>query len=288
MTDWLDAVVQGVLLGGLYALFAIGLSITYGVMRLVNIGHGDFLVLAAYLALWPVTQLNLHPFLAILPVAVLMFCLGYTLQRTILNRTMGPNPLAPLLATFGLSIILRNGLQQVFHSDSRSFQIGSLGTDSLPLGGDISVGAFPLIVFLTAIALTMLISLLFSRTRIGIALRATSDDADTAGLMGIRARHTYAIALAISFALIAVGGIFAGIRTTFTPESGPASLLFAFEAIVIGGMGSFWGTFAGAVILGVAQTIGAKISIGLGVMAGHVVFLAVLFFRPTGLFARTQ
>jgi branched-chain amino acid transport system permease protein len=288
MTEWLDAVVQGVLLGGLYALFAIGLSITYGVMRLVNIGHGDFLVLAAYLALWPVTQLNLHPFLAILPVAVLMFCLGYTLQRTILNRTMGPNPLAPLLATFGLSIILRNGLQQVFHSDSRSFQIGRLGTDSLPLGSDISVGAFPLIVFLTAIALTMLISLLFSRTRIGIALRATSDDADTAGLMGIRARHTYAIALAISFALIAVGGIFAGIRTTFTPESGPASLLFAFEAIVIGGMGSFWGTFAGAVILGVAQTIGAKISIGLGVMAGHVVFLAVLFFKPTGLFARTQ
>lgn len=287
MIDWLDAIVQGVLLGGLYALFAIGLSITYGVMRLVNIGHGDFLVLAAYLALWPVMQLNLHPFLAILPVAVLMLCLGYTLQRTILNRTMGTNPLAPLLATFGLSIILRNGLQQIYHSDSRSFQIGELGTSSVAVGGDISVGLFPLIVFLTSIALTLLVSLLFSRTRIGIALRATSDDAETAGLMGIRAGHTYAVAMAISFALIAVGGIFAGIRTTFTPESGPASLIFAFEAIVIGGMGSFWGTFAGAVILALAQTIGAKIALGLGVMAGHLVFLAVLFFKPTGLFART-
>lgn len=287
MVEWLDAIVQGVLLGGLYALFAIGLSITYGVMRLVNIGHGDFLVLAAYLALWPVTQMHLHPFLAILPVAALMFCLGYSLQRVLLNRTIGPNPLAPLLATFGLSIILRNGLQQIFHSDSRSFQIGDLGTDSIPVGGGISIGVFPLIVFMVAAALTLLVSLLFSRTRIGIALRATSDDAETAGLMGIRARHTYGIALAISFALIAVGGVFAGIRTTFTPESGPAALLYAFEAVVIGGMGSLWGTFAGAVILGVAQTIGAKIAIGIGILAGHLVFLAVLFFKPTGLFART-
>ena len=287
MVEWLDAIVQGVLLGGLYALFAIGLSITYGVMRLVNIGHGDFLVLAAYLALWPVTQMHLHPFLAILPVAALMFCLGYSLQRVLLNRTIGPNPLAPLLATFGLSIILRNGLQQIFHSDSRSFQIGDLGTDSIPVGGGISIGVFPLIVFMVAAALTLLVSLLFSRTRIGIALRATSDDAETAGLMGIRARHTYGVALAISFALIAVGGVFAGIRTTFTPESGPAALLYAFEAVVIGGMGSLWGTFAGAVILGVAQTIGAKIAIGVGILAGHLVFLAVLFFKPTGLFART-
>ncbi len=287
MLEWLDAVIQGVLLGGLYALFAIGLSITYGVMRVVNIGHGDFLVLAAYLALWPVMQFHLHPFLAIVPVAALMFVFGYFLQRVLLNRTIGPNPLAPLLATFGLAIILRNGLQQIFHSDSRSFQIGQLGTDSIPVGGGIAIGVFPSIVFAVAIALTVLVSLLFTKTSIGVALRATSDDAETAGLMGIRARHTYGIALAISFALIAVGGVFAGVRTTFTPESGPSALLFAFEAVVIGGMGSLWGTFMGAVILGVAQTVGAKIAIGIGILAGHLVFLAVLFFKPTGLFART-
>jgi len=288
MLEAIDTIIQGVLLGGLYALFAIGLSITYGVMRVVNIAHGDFLVLAAYLALWPVANLDMNPFVAILPIVVLMFCIGYAVQRVILNRTMGPNFLAPMLATFGMSIILRNGLQQIYHSDSRSFQIGALGTNSIHLGDTIAVGEFPLIVFVVAVILTFATSLLFSRTRIGIALRATSDDAETAGLMGIRAKRTYAIALGLSFALLAVGGIFAGIRTTFTPESGPASLLYAFEAVVIGGMGSLWGTFAGAVILGIAQGVGAKLGAGFGILTGHLVFLAVLAFKPTGLFERSR
>ncbi len=288
MVEAIDTIIQGVLLGGLYALFAIGLSITYGVMRVVNIAHGDFLVLAAYLALWPVANLDMHPFVAILPIVVLMFCIGYAVQRVILNRTMGPNFLAPMLATFGMSIILRNGLQQIYHSDSRSFQIGALGTNSIHLGDTIAVGEFPLIVFVVSVVLTFATSLLFSNTRIGIALRATSDDAETAGLMGIRAKRTYAIALGLSFALVAVGGIFAGIRTTFTPESGPASLLYAFEAVVIGGMGSLWGTFAGAVILGIAQGVGAKLGAGFGILTGHLVFLAVLAFKPTGLFERSR
>ena len=287
MIEFADTIIQGVLLGGLYALFAIGLSITYGVMRLVNIAHGDFLVLAAYLALWPVSQLHMHPFLTIIPIVILMFCLGYTVQRVVLNRTMGPNFLAPMLATFGMSVILRNGLQQVYHSDSRGFLIGDLATNSIHIGDSIAIGVFPLIVFVTSLALTFLTSLLFSHTKIGMALRATSDDAETAGLMGIRAKHTYAVALGLSFALLAVGGIFAGIRTTFTPELGPANLLYAFEAVVIGGMGSLWGTFIGAVILGVAQGVGADFGAGFGILAGHLVFLAVLFFKPTGLFARS-
>ena len=286
MLEWLDTIIQGLLLGGLYALFAIGLSITYGVMRLVNIAHGDFLVLAAYLALGPVLAMHLHPFVAIVPVAVAMFCLGYALQRVLLNRTMGSNFLAPLLATFGLSIILRNALLQIFKSDSRSFQIGDLSTDSIQLG-PISVGAFPLIVFLVAICLTVLVSLLFSRTRIGIALRATSDDADTAGLSHPGSPY-----------LCSRNG------DLIRPHSGrrnicrhphhlyarrrSAALLYAFEAVVIGGLGSLWAHVVRAVILGVAQGIGARIDVGLGVLAGHLVFLAVLFFKPTGLFARTN
>lgn len=285
--DWVDTVIQGILLGGLYALFAIGLSITYGVMRVVNIAHGDFLVLAAYLALWPVMNMAMNPFVAILPIVILMFCLGYTVQRVLLNRTMGANLLAPMLLTFGLSVIIRNGLQQVYHSDSRSFQIGELATSSIRFGDSLAIGVFPLLVFVVSIVLIFATSLLFTHTKIGIALRATSDDADTAGLMGIPTKLTYAVALGLSFALIAVGGVFAGMRTTFTPETGPTSLIYAFEAVVIGGMGSLWGTFAGAVILGVAQGIGAKIGPGYGIAAGHIVFLAVLFFRPTGLFART-
>jgi len=287
MIEVVDTIIQGVLLGGLYALFAIGLSITYGVMRVVNIAHGDFMVLAAYLALWPVTHLEMNPFLAIVPTVLLMFCLGYTVQRVVLNRTMGPNFLAPMLAAFGMSIILRNGLQQVYHSDSRSFEIGALGTDSLHIGDSIAIGEFPLLVFVVSVLLTFLTSLLFLRTRIGMALRATADDAETAGLMGIRSKRTYAIAIGLSFALLAVGGVFSGIRTTFSPESGPQTLLYAFEAVVIGGMGSLWGTFAGAVILGLAQGAGAQFGAGFGVLAGHLVFLAVLAFKPTGLFERT-
>lgn len=288
MIEWIDTVIQGVLLGGLYALFAIGLSITYGVMRLVNIAHGDFIVLAAYLALWPVTALGVHPFVAILPVAAVMFGVGYGLQRVLLNRTIGPDILPPLLVTFGLSILIQNGLLETFTADAKSLQIGELATASLRVGESIAVGWLPLIVFGVAVALTLAVDALFTRTPVGMALRATSDDPATAGLMGIRAKHVYALALGLSFALVAVGGVFAGIRTTFSPDAGPASLLYAFEAVVIGGLGSLWGTFAGAVILGVAQALGAKLDAGMGVLAGHLVFLLVLLLKPSGLFARTR
>lgn len=288
MMEWIDTIVQGVLLGGLYALFASGLSITYGVMRLVNIAHGDFIVLAAYMALAPVALLGVHPFIAIIPVAVVMFGVGYVLQRVLLNRTIGPDILPPLLVTFGLSILIQNGLLEAFKADSRSLQVGDLSTASLQIGDALSVGWLPLIVFGVAVLLTFAVDMLFSRTPVGMALRATSDDPATAGLMGIRAKHVYALALGLSFSLVAVGGVFAGIRTTFTPDAGPASLLYAFEAVVIGGLGSLWGTFAGAVILGVAQALGARIDAGFGVLAGHLVFLAVLLFKPSGLFARTR
>lgn len=287
MTEWLDAAVQGLLLGGLYALFAVGLSITYGVMRLVNIAHGDFIVLAGYLALLPVTLLGWHPFVAAVPVAVLMFGVGYGLQRVLLNRTLGPDILPPLLVTFGLSILIQNGLLEGFASDARSLPVGDLETASLTLAEGLAVGWLPLLIFAVALLLTWGVDALFRRTPVGIALRATSDDPATAGLMGIRSAHVYALALGLSLALVAVGGVFAGVRTTFSPSAGPASLLYAFEAVVIGGLGSLWGTFAGALVLGVAQAVGARLDAGMGVLAGHLVFLAVLWFKPAGLFART-
>ena len=288
MNEWIGTIIQGSLLGGLYALFAIGLSITYGVMRVVNIAHGDFIVLSGYLALIPISMLGVHPFVVILPVAIVMFGIGYLLQRVLLNRTIGPDMLPPLLVTFGLSILIQNGLLEVFTADSQALQVGELSTASLQLGGGITIGVFPLLVFLVSLVLTWGISLLFNKTSVGMSLRATSDDPATAGLMGIRAKHVYAMAMGLSFALVAIGGVLSGARTTFTPASGPASLLYAFEAVVIGGMGSLWGTFAGAVILGIAQAIGAEINAGFGVLFGHLVFLAVLIFKPTGLFARTK
>ena len=288
MIEWVDTLIQGALLGGLYALFALGLSITYGVMRLVNIAHGDFIVLSAYLALVPVSMLGMHPFTTILPVALAMFVLGYLIQRLLLNRTLGPDILPPLLVTFGLSILIQNGLLESFTADARALQVGDLATASLHLGEKLSVGWMPLIVFLVAVLLTAGLNLLFQWTSVGMALRATSDDPATAALMGIRAHHVYALALGLSFSLVAVGGVFSGIRTTFTPDAGPVSLIYAFEAVVIGGLGSLWGTFSGAVILGIAQAIGARIDIGLGVLFGHLVFLAVLLLKPTGLFARSR
>jgi branched-chain amino acid transport system permease protein len=285
---WVNAIVQGVLLGGLYALFAIGLSLAYGVMRLVNIAHGDFIVLAAYIGLLVVTTLGVHPFVALPAVVVLMFLLGYLLQRGVLNLTLGPDILPPLLVTFGLSIIIQNVLLESFSADAKALEIGPLQTASIRLGEQIAVGWFPLIMLLAALALTVGLELLFAKTPLGMAFRATSDDQQIAQLMGIRNRHVYGLAMGISFALIAVGGVFMGIKTTFTPDLGPGFLLFAFEAVVIGGLGSFWGTFAGSVILGVAQGIGFQLNPGWGILAGHLVFLAVLLFKPTGLFARTR
>lgn len=288
MTAWLNTILQGALVGGLYALFAMGLSLAYGVMRLVNIAHGDFIVLAAYIGLAIVIAAGIDPFVA-LPFAVgAMFALGYGLQRGVLNRTLGPDILPPLLVTFGLSIVIQNLLLEIFSADSRALKVGGLETASIHLGEQLAIGWLPLIIFACALALTVALELLFARTPLGVAFRATSDDSQMAQLMGIRDRHVYGVAMGISFGLIAVGGVFMGIRTTFTPDLGPGFLLYAFEAVVIGGLGSFWGTFAGGVILGVAQGIGSELDPGWGILAGHLVFLAVLVLKPTGLFARTR
>ena len=287
MIVWIDTLIQGVLTGGLYALFALGLSLAYGVMRLVNLAHGDFIILAAYLALLVVTALGVHPFTAIPMVVAAMFALGYLLQRVVLNRTLGPDILPPLLVTFGLSIIIQNLLLQGFSADSQALRVDGLEMASLNLGEQLHVGWLPLIIFSVAAALTVAMELLFRKTALGMAFRATADDQATAQLMGIRDRHVYGLSLGVAFALMAVGGVFMGIKTTFSPDMGPGFLIYAFEAIVIGGLGSFWGTFAGAVILGVAQGIGARIDVGYGILVGHLMFFAVLIFKPTGLFANT-
>jgi branched-chain amino acid transport system permease protein len=284
--DWVDVVVQGVMLGGLYALFAAGLSLAFGVMRLTNLAHGDLSILAAYLALVTVDTLGLTPALALLVVVPVFFGLGYVLQRGLLNRTVGGDPLLPLLVTFGLSIVIQNLLLEVFSADNRALPLGGLQGQSLKLGETIAVGWLPLLTLLAGAGVLLALQALLSWTRLGRALRAVADDPQTAQLMGIDHRRVYAVALGIALATVAVAGVFLGLRTTFTPSAGPSRLLFAFEAVVIGGLGNLWGTLVGGVILGVAQTAGARISTGGGVLAGHLVFLAVLAFRPRGLLSR--
>ena len=284
--EWVDTLVQGVLLGGLYALFATGLSLIFGVMRLVNIAHGDLIVLAAFVAFAVVQGLGLHPLLSLVIVVPAMAAAGYGLQRGLLNRTLGGDILPPLLVTFGLSIVIQNLLLEIFTADSRKLQVGALETASLQLGGGLAIGWLPLIVFAAAVLVIAALQLLFYRTALGRALRATSDDPETARLMGIDNHHLFGLAMAIALAVVAIAGVFLAIRTNFDPTIGPGRLIYAFEAVIIGGLGSLWGTLAGGVLLGVAQSIGAKIDPGWQILAGHLAFLLVLVLRPRGLFPR--
>ena len=286
--EWLNAIIQGVLLGGLYAMFAAGLSLIFGVMRLVNIAHGDLIVLAAYVALVVVETLGINPLTSLLIVVPVMAALGYVLQRILLNRTLGDDLLPPLLVTFGLSVIIQNALLELFTADSRKLNAGNIEIASIHIGGGLAVGVLPLIQFALAVAVIAGLQWLFYRTALGRAFRATSDDQPVAQLMGLNNSHVYALAMALSLAIVAVAGVFLAVRANFDPSIGPARLIFGFEAVIIGGLGSLWGTLAGGVIIGVAQAIGAKLDPGWNLLAGHIAFLVVLALRPEGLFPKVQ
>jgi branched-chain amino acid transport system permease protein len=288
MMEWLNIILQGVLVGGLYAMFAAGLSLIFGVMRLVNIAHGDLIVLAAYVALVVTTGLGINPLVSLLVVVPLMALIGYALQRGILNQTLGPDLLPPLLVTFGLSVIIQNGLLELFTADSRKLQAGAIEVSSLNLGGGLAVGTLPLIQFVVAIAVIAALQLIFYRTALGRAFRATSDEPAVAQLVGLDNRHVFALAMALSLAVVAIAGVFLAVRANFDPAIGPARLIFGFEAVIMGGLGSMWGTLAGGIILGVAQAIGAQIDPGWQLLAGHIAFLVVLAIRPEGLFPKVQ
>jgi len=286
--QWLNVILQGVLIGGLYAMFATGLSLIFGVMRLVNIAHGDLIVLAAYVSLMATQTFGMDPLSSLLLVVPAMALIGYGLQRGLLNRTLGDDLLPPLLVTFGLSIIIQNGLLELFTADSRKLQAGAIEIQTFQLAQNLWVGAFPLIQFVVAVAVIGGLQLLFYRTALGRALRATSDDQAVAQLMGLDTRHVFAVAMALSLAVIAIAGVFLAVRANFDPAIGPARLIFAFEAVIIGGLGSMWGTLAGGIILGVSQAIGAQIDPGWQLLAGHIVFLTILAVRPQGLFPKVS
>jgi branched-chain amino acid transport system permease protein len=282
---WIDTFVQGILLGGLYALFAAGLSLVFGIMRLVNLAHGDLIVFAAFAILLITGSLGLNPFLAALIAAPLMFGLGWALQRFVLNRVLGKDILPPLLVTFGLSVALQNGMLEAFSADSRRIPAGPLESASVNLEV-VTVGWMPLLTFATAIAVIVILNQIFYRTALGRAFRATSDDAVTASLMGIAPKGIFAMATGIAMVVVTVAALYLGMRANFDPSIGPARLIYAFEAVIIGGLGSLWGTLAGGIIIGVAQTLGAAINPEWQILAGHIAFLIVLMLRPRGLFPR--
>ena len=283
----IEILLQGLLLGGLYALFALGQSLMFGVMRLTNTAQGDFIILGGFFAISLVSATGLSPGLALLLIAPLAFVFGYALQRFVLNGTLGRDALPSLVVTFGLAIIIQNLLLEMYSADPRSLDAGPLALDSFTLCS-ITVGTLPLLTFFVAVLATGCLQALFSYTSLGRSFRAVSDDREAAQLMGIRPAIVYAQATGIAFVLIALAGTLQAMRTTVAPADGPLLLLFAFEAVIMGGMGSFWGTLLGALLLGLTQQIGFRLDPGWGIWFGHLTFLLVLLLRPQGLFPKTR
>lgn len=282
--QWLDAVVQGVLLGGMYAQYALGMTLMFGVMRIVNVAHGDLLVLLALLAITLSAAFGFGPFALVLLLAPLAAALGWLLQKLVLDRVLGSDPLPSLIATFGLSIALQNLMLQLWSADPRSLPGDGLEAASVALG-PLYVGVLPLQIFVAAVLMSAGLDALLRFTSFGRSLRAAAADTEAAAIAGVNPRRIYAGATALSVGLLGVAAVFQSLRATVSPADGPAQLLYAFEAVIIGGMGSVWGAFLGAMALGVSQAVGFRIDAGLGVLAGHLVFLAVLAARPQGLFS---
>ena len=281
--EWINAVLQGILLGGLYALLAAGLSLMSGVIRIVNLAHGALAILAAYLGVILSQNFGIPAFATLIIILPLMFGVGWVLQMTLLNRSLVRGGLAPILVTFGLAVVLIQLYQEIFSADFKSIQAGTIATDSIVINDQIAIGVFPLLTFVVGVVVIVALQLFLSRTRSGRAMRATSDDKDAAQLMGIDNRRIYALATAIALTTVGLAGVFLGIRTQFNPTYGDVTLVFAFEAVIIGGLGSLWGTLIGGIVLGIAQTLGSQINPAYGILIGHLVFLAILVFRPTGL-----
>ena len=285
---WVNALIQGVLVGGLYALFATGLSLAFGVMRFVNLSHGDLAVASAYVALSLSATLKWNPLVILVIVLPGALVVGYLLQRLLFDRIVGVDPAFQIVATFGLGVVIENLLYEKYTADTQGLDVGSLKLSGFKINDKISIGWLPLITLACSIVVLTVLALFMHRTRMGRAFRATSDDADAARLMGIDIRVVWGVAMAFAVATAALAGVLYGTRSSFDPFGGPVRLIYGFEAVIIGGLGSLWGTLIGGIILGIAQAIGRQIDPQYGELAGHFVFLAILVLRPTGLFGKGQ
>jgi branched-chain amino acid transport system permease protein len=280
---WVNAIVEGLLLGGLYALFACGLSLLFGVVGVINLAHGDLAILGAYVAVAILPSTNTNALWALLFVPVIFAGFGYVSQRTVLQRSLDSGPLTTLLVTFGLSVVIQNALLEGFSADSHSLNVGRLTTSALHINSTISISYLRLAILVVAVVVLASVQVFLARTSTGRQIRAVADDGEAAAISGVNTRHVTGIAAAIAFATVAVAGLAYGMYSQFTPTSGSSLLLYAFEAVIIGGLGSLWGTLAGGCVLGLAQTIGTQIDPTLGILMGHLVFLAILVVRPNGL-----
>jgi branched-chain amino acid transport system permease protein len=288
MVVYSNAVIQGILLGGLYALFAVGLSLVFGTMRLTNLAHGDLTIFPAYVALMLVNALNFNPFYSIPITMVIMLVVGYLLQRGLLNLIVRSGDVPGVIVTFGISMVLQNAILVGFTANSQGLDAGAIENKSLNISEGIAIGWLPLLIFIMGVVVIAALQLFLGRTKMGRAFRAVSDDQEASRLMGINNKHIWALAMGIALLIVSIGGVMMGIRTTFEPSLGSQRLIYAFEAVIIGGMGSSWGTLLGGVVLGLAQTLGAQaFGAAWSILVGHVVFVMILALRPQGFLAKT-
>lgn len=286
MSAILELIVNGLMLGSLFALFGLGLSLSVGVMRMINLAHGDLIVLGAYLAGASMAWLDIGALASLVVVLPAMFVIGWLLQTTLLNRVVGASPLSPLLVTFGLSIVIQNLLLELFTANTRSLPSGELALHGWRFG-ELSIGALPFLITVISVAVYAATHALVARSHWGRQARAVADDPSTARLVGVNDRRFFALMAGFVMAVTGVAAVLYGIRTPFAPSAGPERLLYAFEAVVLGGLGNLWGTFIGGLVIGLAQVLGAQINTGLGPFFGHLVFLLALLARPQGLFAKS-
>jgi branched-chain amino acid transport system permease protein len=285
---WVNAIIQGVLTGGLYALFACGLSLMFGVMKVLNLAHGDLAVVAGYIAVGVIAVTHIPVLWSLVIVVPIMAAAGYVLQRTLIQGALDRSVLTTLMVTFGLSVVIENALLQFYTANSRGLGVGNTFiTSSFSLGSQIQIAYLLVLIFATAVVVLLGLQYFLSRSKYGRLIRAVADDKEAAQLAGADYRHVFGIAAALALGTVALGGIASGMYVDLYPTAGTDTiLLFAFVAVVIGGLGSLWGTLLGGIVLGVAQQIGAQISISDELLAGYIVFLAVLALRPQGLISR--
>ena len=282
---WVETIINGILYGGLYGLLGVGLALIVGVMRVVNLSHGEFIVLSAFIGVSLVGAFPwVHPLVMLLPVAVIAFGLGVALQAVLINRVVTrPDPFAAILLTFGVAVVMRNLMVEIYGADLRHLQAGQLALASTGIGG-LHVGVLPLLILGLSVALFTGLQLLLTRTRFGRIVRATADNRDVVRLMGVNPGRVYNLVMGLSLALASVAGMLLAIRASFSPYSGVERLLVAFEVVVLGGLGTFWGAMLGGIALGVAELVGLRLDPNAGPLYAHLLFLVGVLLRPSGLF----
>ena len=282
---WVETIVNGILYGGLYGLLGVGLALIVGVMRVVNLSHGEFIVLSAFIGVSLFGAVPwVHPLVLLVPVALIAFVLGFGLQAVLINRVVTrPDPFAAILLTFGVAVVMRNLMVEVFGADPRNLPAGRLAQASAGAFG-LHVGVLPIFILILSVVLFTGLQLILTRTRFGRIVRATADHRDVVRLVGVNPGRVYNGVMGLSLALASVAGMLLAMRSSFTPYSGVERLLVSFEVVVLGGLGTFWGAMLGGITLGIAELVGLRFDTNAGPLYAHLLFLIGVLVRPNGLF----